>query len=1225
MEKKPFHEAVAEKLIEQLQQGTAPWQRPWQAGDPNGMLPYNPSTGKRYRGINSIVLMMSGHADQRWLTYRQASELDAQVRKGEKGTQIQYWKFTDERPVLDASGRPVKDANGETKIQTVELERPRMFTATVFNAEQIDGLPAIERKAVTWNASERAENILAASGATIKHNINSGAYYRPSTDAMHMPEKGAFATADAYYATALHELGHWTGHPARLDRDLSHPFGSEGYAKEELRAEIASMVLGDELGIGHDPGQHAAYVGSWIKVLRDDPMEIFRAAADAEKIQTYVLALETQQQLEQEPTNAVVLEPAVVKRLTNDIAHAVESTETAWSNAASLGRQAAVNIGNGRYDAALEQLQTAGTLTDPYGPPTPYTDAAVELKSAIALLDWREGQTTRREALDPDVIARLQDDIAYAVEVSEETWSRAAVLGREAITALNQGRYDDATKALEGATTLTDDFGPPAPFKEALANLQAALAPAQQVQGRTDMPKEPITPNAAISATDTNSDVEQLKALLPAYEELAAARKATDDRYYAEENKLVDIGTSDLSDDQKREAVTAQRLVVDEAQAQAFEASNAIETFAQKNPAIAGYHVLKTHEQLHGNEIPTDAVEAGMYQALLTMAYNDAGVTPEQAAAAETVLHAGARNEPHTAHADLADAQAQGVMTALEAAGWSRNNGTAIASKTFDTLNIQKDAAAYLTQGDGFNRTLSFEFTSEGRNVTSADAALIPVGATAAQAAQLAGQAAAKAEQSIRASYGVRLADAADNDVQLGKLDQAVIDSVNDPAAFAEATQARKAYVEAKEPSVEAPTNTTGRVNLAVPYKEKNEASKLGARWDQTNKVWYAPEGADLARLERWLPQQQDSKQPPAMSPREEFTKAMTDLGLTTGQQKGEKGMVLDHPVMDGQRHRVPVADGKPGNLDGFYVGHLDGHPAGFIMNNKTGNEQNWKAKGYRLSDEERAALAADAATKLQAREKQTDAQTERAAERVAAQMKDLAPITEPTPYLKAKGIEAAPGIYTNKDHKTTFVPIVDTIGKQWSMQYIQEDGTKRYAKEGKKEGCFHPVGGMDALAKAPAIVIGEGYATAKTASDAVGFATAAAFDSGNLVAVAKALKEAYPDKPIVIVGDDDKAQELKNGKNPGREKALEAAKAVDGIAVFPVFAPGEQANAPQQFSDFNDLAVRSSLGAEAVTRQLRPAIETAIEKNTNSQRQAQGTTQDAPDQSARVKRGVKA
>ena len=252
-------------------------------------------TGNRYKGINVLHLISQERDDQRWMTYKQAADAGAQVRKGEKGTGIQYWKFSDEHIKKDAAGKPILDGDGKPVKEIIRLERPRAFFATVFNAEQIDGLPPIQRKEQTWNPIERAEGILAASGAEINHNGGSRAFYRPSTDSIHLPDKGQFPNAENYYATALHELGHWTGHQDRLDRDLAHPFGSEGYAKEELRAEIASMILGDELGIGHDPSQHAAYVGSWIKKLQDDPLEVFRAAADAEKIQAYVLGLEQKQ------------------------------------------------------------------------------------------------------------------------------------------------------------------------------------------------------------------------------------------------------------------------------------------------------------------------------------------------------------------------------------------------------------------------------------------------------------------------------------------------------------------------------------------------------------------------------------------------------------------------------------------------------------------------------------------------------------------------------------------------------------------------------------------------------------------------------------------------------------------------------------------------------------------------------------------------------------------
>lgn len=294
--KKEYAEEVAGRIIEQLQQGTAPWQRPWQPGELR--LPFNPTTGKEYKGMNTLWLHMQGHSDPRWMTYNQAADAGAQVRKGSKGTHIVYWKFTEDRKATDAQGKPVIDPEtGRQKTITVQLERPRAFTAVVFNAEQIDGLPPLEARAVGPEPERiaRAEAIMSNSGAKISHVAGNRAFYSPVHDAITMPERAQFDSADGYYATALHELGHWTGHADRLDRDLAHPFGSEGYAREELRAEIASLMLGERLEIGHDPGQHAAYVGSWIKALQDDPREIFRAAADAEKIAAYVMGFEQEQ------------------------------------------------------------------------------------------------------------------------------------------------------------------------------------------------------------------------------------------------------------------------------------------------------------------------------------------------------------------------------------------------------------------------------------------------------------------------------------------------------------------------------------------------------------------------------------------------------------------------------------------------------------------------------------------------------------------------------------------------------------------------------------------------------------------------------------------------------------------------------------------------------------------------------------------------------------------
>ncbi len=374
--KKEYAEEVAARIIEQLEQGTAPWQKPWQPGELR--LPYNPTTGKEYRGMNSLWLHMQGHSDPRWMTYNQAAAEGAQVRKGSKGTHIVYWKFSEERKATDEQGRPVIDPDtGKQKTVTVQLERPRSFMAVVFNGSQIDGLPPLEARPTGPEPERhaRAEAILANSGAVIRHEPGDRAFYRPSTDSITLPERNQFPTADNYYATALHELGHWTGHPSRLDRDLAHPFGSEGYAREELRAEIASLMLGERLEIGHDPGQHAAYVGSWVKALKEDPKEIFRAASDAERISGFVM------DFEQEQTQLVERQPA---QQANDLTAGQglslaqgAPVPVAWRYAAceAFDKEMAVRMGDPNYSKARELAHALNEYNEMGFEPSPREQA----------------------------------------------------------------------------------------------------------------------------------------------------------------------------------------------------------------------------------------------------------------------------------------------------------------------------------------------------------------------------------------------------------------------------------------------------------------------------------------------------------------------------------------------------------------------------------------------------------------------------------------------------------------------------------------------------------------------------------------------------------------------------------------------------------------------------------------------------------------------------------
>lgn len=308
MEQKTHHELIAETLIQAIKDGTAPWQRPWRTGEAMASAPMNPVTGQPYRGTNSLYLRMAGYEDPRWLTYNQAQGIGAQVRKGEKGRTVQYVKTGEMRDALDEAGNPRLDDNGNPVRVFVAYTRPRIFSARVFNAEQMDGMPPLaaaqEREAAIDPVAmhEQIEAILQASDADIRHRYGEQAYYDPAGDYIMLPAREQFVDSAAYYATVLHELGHWTGHASRLDRDLSHPFGSAGYAREELRAEISSFMNAQRYGVPHDPARHASYVGSWIGALEDDPQEIISASAEAAKISHYIAGFDRSQTLAQAQT-----------------------------------------------------------------------------------------------------------------------------------------------------------------------------------------------------------------------------------------------------------------------------------------------------------------------------------------------------------------------------------------------------------------------------------------------------------------------------------------------------------------------------------------------------------------------------------------------------------------------------------------------------------------------------------------------------------------------------------------------------------------------------------------------------------------------------------------------------------------------------------------------------------------------------------------------------------
>ena len=282
---------VTVRIVADLEQGTRPWLKPWSATHTAGRItrPLR-ANGQPYRGMNVLLLwgeaVANGYTAPIWMTYRQAQELGAQVRKGEHGALVVY---------ADRFTKTETNDMGEPH----EREIPFMKGYTVFNVEQVDGLPGHyyarpETLPPNVERIERADRFAAATGADIRHGGNR-AFYAPARDFVQMPPFEAFRDAESYYATLTHELTHWTGHTTRCAREFEkgHRFGSEGYAFEELVAELGAAFLCADLGITPEVrDDHAAYLASWLKVLKGDKRAIFSAAAHAQRAADYLLALQ---------------------------------------------------------------------------------------------------------------------------------------------------------------------------------------------------------------------------------------------------------------------------------------------------------------------------------------------------------------------------------------------------------------------------------------------------------------------------------------------------------------------------------------------------------------------------------------------------------------------------------------------------------------------------------------------------------------------------------------------------------------------------------------------------------------------------------------------------------------------------------------------------------------------------------------------------------------------
>lgn len=369
------------------------------------------------------------------------------------------------------------------------------------------------------------------------------------------------------------------------------------------------------------------------------------------------------------------------------------------------------------------------------------------------------------------------------------------------------------------------------------------------------------------------------------------------------------------------------------------------------------------------------------------------------------------------------------------------------------------------------------------------------------------------------------------------------------------------------------------KIYLAVPFEERNHAKELGAKWDPGVKLWFAPKGADLESLDKWIPTKQGDPSPIVGDPHAEFGQALQRAGLR----------IEGSPIMDGKLHRVPVEGKSITSKAGAYIGYLDGKPAGFIQNFVSGTKENWVQSGVQMSPGERITLLARAANEKAIRTAQLAEQREAVSIASNAKWEKLPIALEDNAYLARKGV--AP-IGVKADGVNLIVPMRDVSGKLWSLQTIapEEGATKLFEKRGLKKGSFallNPDNPNATLAQAidstKPLLVAEGYATGATLALATGRPVAVAFDANNLDAVVQSIQFKHPTLPIFIAADNDKEAR----RNIGVEKAMAAAKNHQVGIVLPKF------EAHDVGTDFNDLA--KSKGIETVKAQVNQALESTM------------------------------
>lgn len=275
-------ETFSKKIVDLVLSNSAPWVKPWGVNQTRG-LPVNALTGRPYRGCNIMFLLATPFKSRGWLTFKQVASIGGKVLKGSKATDIFFFTTIQ------------KEKDDAKTGETVLVDIPCLKNFKVFNLEQCEIPEGATLKyrpeASTATADDsgifvECEKLL---NLAVWYENDTAAYYIPSRDEIHLPNRRSFSSLSGFWGTAMHELSHWTGHESRLNRDMCHSFGTQKYAREELIAEVSSWLLAVSLGTPHEPQNSAAYLASWVSDFKDKPRELYSAISQAQKVVDFLL------------------------------------------------------------------------------------------------------------------------------------------------------------------------------------------------------------------------------------------------------------------------------------------------------------------------------------------------------------------------------------------------------------------------------------------------------------------------------------------------------------------------------------------------------------------------------------------------------------------------------------------------------------------------------------------------------------------------------------------------------------------------------------------------------------------------------------------------------------------------------------------------------------------------------------------------------------------------